>query len=238
MNDKSAEHLYEIVMNDIPKNPVNISGNILVCNQGCKLRYTLKQIDSFTVVKNRSHLLLKNLMVDGKPIENRRQNYLVTYNGATENSSYSATHYYLNSIAINIPGTVYHGGRLSPGNYSLIFKGVGNDILVLVIPFKREGDHHDSEMNEVDIGFFSAIESALPLELATNHTDDVKVKSWSPEMLLPRKNSQSGKDHSFYSFVSPYNPHICYIVYKDSAIFSRNLYNEIVGKIKLKFKMH
>ena len=61
MNNNSAEYLYEIVMNDIPKNPVNISGNILVCNQGCKLRYTLKQIDSFTVVKNGSHLLLKNL---------------------------------------------------------------------------------------------------------------------------------------------------------------------------------
>jgi hypothetical protein len=228
-SDDSDEKLYEMVMNDIPKNPVNITGNILVCNRGCNLRWTLGEIDSFTIVKNKTHLLLKNLMNDGKPISSAFNKHLVTFNGGA--NSYADKNYVLSSISFNFPGVLYHGGTLPSGDIHLIFKAIDNSnlILVLIIPTEVDKGHGLSDMNKHDISFFTKIVKNMPSKHENNYADIKGVKDWSVDMLLPKKGTDSGKDHSFYSFVSPENSNICYIYFQHTVEITDTLLHSIVG---------
>lgn len=228
--DNSDERLYEMVMNDIPKNPVNIAGNILVCNRGCNLRWTLGEIDSFTIVKNGTHLLLKNLMHKGKPISAAFNKHLVTFNGGA--NSYANKNYVLSSISINFPSVVYHGGSLASGDMHLIFKAADNSnlMLVLIVPTEADKGHGVSDMTKQDIDFFAKVVKNIPSKHENNHADVTGINGWSVDMLLPRKGTESGKDHSFYSFVSPENSNICYIYFQHPIEITDTLLHAVVGK--------
>lgn len=226
----SDERLYETVMNDIPKNPVNIAGNILVCNRGCNLRWTLGEIDSFTIVKNGTHLLLKNLMHKGKPISAAFNRHLVTFNGGA--NGYSDKNYVLSSISINFPSVLYHGGSLASGDMHLIFKAADNSnlMLVLIVPTEADKGHGVSDMTKQDIDFFAKVVKNIPSKHENNHADVTGINGWSVDMLLPKKGTESGKDHSFYSFVSPENSNICYIYFQHPIEITDTLLHAVVGK--------
>jgi carbonic anhydrase len=190
-----------------PSTNIDIIGNIFICDELCDLTFNYKEHSKMNITN-------KNVLLE---IDYGNGSY-INYNGGEKFGS-EQQKYFLKKIALVGPAKHFIKSfrRNSDNNMGLELilihesedKKLYQNISVLLY-----GSDACSEKKKVQYKLFNEISNNIPLK--SEGTKEITVESWSPNDFLP-------ENKSFYTYNSPTNTKLNWIVFKEEVCVPKAL---------------
>jgi carbonic anhydrase len=207
-----SEDTYLSILN--AQSPINITGNIFICNQLCQLEIEYTSLNQLSLT-SASNTLFWNL-----PTSQINPGKII-FNGG-DNSSTKLQDYYLKEIIMVGPSKLLMNNQSFNFQLNFVHQSEDGKRNIILIVFIQASDSPISRKTLPHRYFDAIIQNGLPTMEQTTLPINT-ITEWNPNELIP-------DDQSFYSFIGQDNV-TNYIVFQNPIQMSTSAQNMLIDQI-------